>query len=78
MLLIETEGPISTLTINRPEKLNCLNWELISSLTESIKEKNNRKEIRIIILTAMGNRAFAGGADIGIFADLDPPGAERL
>jgi enoyl-CoA hydratase/carnithine racemase len=67
-----------TVTINRPQFLNTLTHELILSLTETIKEWSARKDIRLMILTGSGDRAFIGGVDVRAMMDLDPEGAERF
>ena len=78
MILTHQEGPISTITINRPEALNTLTHELILNLTTEIKNWSSEPHIRIIILTGSGDRAFVGGVDVRAMMDLDPDGAERF
>ncbi len=78
MLLTQQEGPIAIITINRPEALNTLTHELILNLTKEAKRWSAEKEIRVIILTGSGNRAFVGGVDVRAMMDLDPEGAERF
>ena len=78
MILVDREGAMVTVTINRPQFLNTLTHELILSLTETIKEWSARKDIRLMILTGSGDRAFIGGVDVRAMKDLDPEGAERF
>ena len=78
MILVDREGAMVTVTMNRPEFLNTLTHELIMDLTETIKEWSARKDIRLMILTASGDRAFIGGVDVRAMMDLDPEGAERF
>jgi enoyl-CoA hydratase/carnithine racemase len=78
MILTHQEGPISTITINRPEALNTLTHELVLNLTTEIKNWSSEPYIRIIILTGSGDRAFVGGVDVRAMMDLDPDGAERF
>lgn len=78
MLIFNQEGPIATISINRPQVLNSLNQELILGLTDSIKEWSARPEIRILVLTGSGDKAFVGGVDVHALKDLDPEGAERF
>lgn len=77
-LLISTEGNIQKITINRPEKLNALNRELIAELSDamSLAEKDN--SIRAIILTGAGEKAFVAGADISEFAHFEKAEGEKL
>lgn len=78
MILIDREGPMVTITINRPRFLNTLTHELILNLTETIKTWSADQEIRLIILTGSGDRAFVGGVDVRAMMDLDPEEAERF
>ena len=67
-ILSETQNQVLTLTINRPEKLNALNRETISELGSALDEAMNNKDVRVIIITGSGNKAFVAGADISEFA----------
>jgi enoyl-CoA hydratase len=78
MILVDREGAMVTVTINRPEFLNTLTHELILALIETFKEWSARKDIRLIILSGSGDRAFVGGVDVRAMMDLDPDGAERF
>jgi enoyl-CoA hydratase len=78
MIIRQQEGPIATLTINRPEALNTLTHELILNLTKEVNRWSAEKEIRVIILTGSGDRAFVGGVDVRAMMDLNPDGAERF
>jgi len=78
MILTYQEGPMATITINRPEALNTLTHELILHLTTEIKKWSSEQDIRIIILTGTGDRAFVGGVDVRAMMDLDPEGAEKF
>jgi len=78
MILTQQEGSIVTLTINRPEALNTLTHELILNLTKEVNRWSAEKEIRVIILTGSGDRAFVGGVDVRAMMDLNPDGAERF
>lgn len=60
---------IALLTLNRPEKLNALNYETNDRLLELLNEIEDDPEIRAIIVTGAGDRAFSAGADIHEFSD---------
>lgn len=77
-LLVHLENDISIITINRPKKLNALNKETISELHHAIKEADANKNVRAIILTGNGEKAFVAGADISEFADFDVQQAAQL
>ncbi|MBV7270119.1 enoyl-CoA hydratase/isomerase family protein [Winogradskyella luteola] len=70
-ILSEYQNGITTITINRPKKLNALNTETIQELHDAFDEANNDTDTKVIILTGSGEKAFVAGADISEFADFD-------
>jgi len=71
-ILTETKNRICTITVNRPKKLNALNRETIAELSEAVEQADRDRDIRVIILTGSGEKAFVAGADISEFADFSP------
>ncbi|MCZ4317807.1 enoyl-CoA hydratase-related protein [Aequorivita viscosa] len=69
-ILSETNNGITTITINRPKKLNALNRETIQELHNAFDEANDTSETKVIIVTGSGEKAFVAGADISEFADF--------
>lgn len=67
-IILENEKGIATIYINRPEKLNALNKATIQKLHETLKLVDENPEVRVIILTGSGEKAFVAGADISEFA----------
>ncbi len=67
-IYIEEEGAIATITIDRPKKLNALNKATIEELHSAFKELDEDYEIKVIIITGSGEKAFVAGADISEFA----------
>jgi enoyl-CoA hydratase len=67
-VLYEVRDQIALLTLNRPNKLNALNYELIDRLMELLNAIECDTTIRAVILTGAGDRAFSSGADIAEFA----------
>ena len=63
---------ILTVTINRPEKLNALNTEVIEGLRSAFHGAKNDPGVGAIILTGAGEKAFVAGADISTFPELTP------
>ena len=63
-LKVETKNKIAYVTINRPEKLNALNMEVMEELRTAFTAIKDDKEIRVAILTGAGEKAFVAGADI--------------
>lgn len=69
-LLFETNDGIATITINRPSKLNALNRETIQELHDAFLAANQDEDIKVIVVTGSGEKAFVAGADISEFADF--------
>ncbi|HUH52201.1 MAG TPA: enoyl-CoA hydratase-related protein [Flavobacterium sp.] len=67
-ILTQRENGIETITINRPDKLNALNKETILELHQAFKEADTSADVRVIIITGSGEKAFVAGADISEFA----------
>jgi enoyl-CoA hydratase len=67
-ILVATENNTAIVSINRPTKLNALNKATILELHEAFSLLEKNKEIRVIILTGSGDKAFVAGADISEFA----------
>jgi enoyl-CoA hydratase len=67
-LLVEKANHIATVTINRADKLNALNKEVINQLSKCLSALESDEETRCIILTGAGEKAFVAGADISEFA----------
>jgi len=67
LVLNEREGPVAVVTMNRPERLNALNDELIGLVVDALQVADRDEEVRAIVL-AGGEKAFAAGADIGQMA----------
>lgn len=77
-LLTALENGILTITINRPDKLNALNKDVITELSGALDEVYKNPEIRSAIITGTGPKAFVAGADITEFLMLDAAGGTAL
>jgi enoyl-CoA hydratase/carnithine racemase len=69
-VLYEKKGAIAYVTLNRPKVLNALNTPTWSDLAAAFREARDDREVRGVILTGAGERAFIAGADIGELANL--------
>jgi enoyl-CoA hydratase len=69
---VETSEAIRTVTVQRPEKLNALNTEVLRQLESAIKAASTDASLRCLIVTGAGEKAFIAGADIGELAKLTP------
>src|SRR6478736_3527824 len=66
------QGAIARITLNRPEKLNALDPEMLAALENAVSEAEQSREVRVIILAAAGEKAFCVGADILAWTALSP------
>lgn len=71
-LLYEERSGIAVLTVNRPDKLNALNDQVIAELGEASAEIASNSVIQGVLLTGAGPKAFIAGADIAQLAEQDP------
>jgi len=72
LLLVDEDAGIVTLTLNRPEVMNSLNFPLLYALRDQIESYRFRTDIRVIIITGSGAKAFCAGADLKERATLSP------
>jgi enoyl-CoA hydratase len=70
-LLVDTKEKIAIVKINRPDKLNALNFETLSELQAVFNELKTNPEVFVVILTGNGEKAFVAGADILELNKLD-------
>lgn len=75
-VLLEAKDNIALLTLNRPEKLNALSYALIDLLMQFLDRIEDDDNIRAVILTGAGDRAFSAGADIHEFSESVHKGPE--
>ncbi len=78
LLLSDLQDGLLTLTINRPEALNALNSEVIQTLSDAIDAAAANADVRAIVLTGAGEKAFVAGADIKEFADFNGEQGKEL
>ena len=71
-LLFEVRDAVATITINRPEKLNALNAEVMAALDAALDAARLDDEVGVVIVTGAGEKAFIAGADIGELSKLTP------
>src|SRR5829696_6102385 len=71
-LLLEWQGGIAVLTLNRPERLNTLTVELVAALREVLADVRTSETTRALLVTG-GERCFCAGADISVLNDLSGP-----
>src|SRR5215207_8655538 len=76
-LLVERDGAVAVVTINRPKVLNALNTLTITELDETMRELQQDAGVRAIVLTGAGEKSFVAGADINELAVLSPAEGQR-
>ena len=76
VVLVRRAGPIVTLTLNRPDRLNAVSQAIYDRLVEELERADEDPDVRCIVLTGSG-RAFCAGADLKAHAERRPTDAER-
>src|ERR671931_1355288 len=71
-ILFTTDGHIATITLNRPHKLNAIEPAMLARLDQIAGELERRDDVRVVVLTGAGERAFSVGADINAWSSLQP------
>jgi len=77
-ILFETKDKIATITVNRPEALNALNWQTMQEIHAAFSSVKEGYEIGGVIITGAGEKSFVAGADIKELATKDPVGAKEF
>ncbi len=77
-VLTELSDRILTLTVNRPEKLNALNAEVMEGLRSALHDAKSDPSVGAVIVTGAGEKAFVAGADIATFTSLAPATAKEF
>jgi len=74
---LEPKEEIAIIKINRPEALNAMNADVINELSRTIDIVGNDDDIKVIIITGVGERSFCAGADIAYMVNINPIEAEK-
>jgi enoyl-CoA hydratase len=77
-ILTSLENNVLTITINRPDKLNALNADVFTDLNDAVDEVEKNLEIKSVIITGAGPKAFVAGADITEFSSFNKEQAMAL
>ena len=77
-ILLQTENAVMTITINRGSQLNALNSETIDELNKALSLADVNPDVRVILLTGSGEKAFVAGADIKEFAHFSVSEGQML
>ncbi|WP_085521938.1 enoyl-CoA hydratase-related protein [Tuberibacillus sp. Marseille-P3662] len=63
-ILCEINNHVATITLNRPEVLNCFNFEMLEQLESTVQNIATDKDVSVVIITGAGEKAFSAGADL--------------
>ncbi|MDI6813976.1 MAG: enoyl-CoA hydratase-related protein [Desulfitobacteriaceae bacterium] len=77
-VLLERQGSIAILTLNRPKALNALNSSTLEDLSQALDDIVHDPALRVVIMTGAGDKAFVAGADISQMRDFTPLEARRF
>jgi len=77
-LLLEKNGAVAVLTINRPKALNALNSDTLSEMSTVLDELGRDSSVKVVILTGSGEKAFIAGADISQMKDFNAMEGRRF
>ena len=71
-ILVEREGRVAILTVNRPDKMNALNEQVRTDMLETLGQIETDDGVGVVVITGAGEKSFIAGADIGEFAGRTP------
>ena len=77
LLTVKNEEGICTVKINRPEKLNAMNTDVAKEIITTFKDLDKDDNVKVIILTGEGDKAFSAGADIEYMSKISAEESER-
>lgn len=63
-LILERNGAVATLVLNRPERRNALSWALVGEIRAVVAELRDDDGVRVVVITGSGTKAFCAGADL--------------
>lgn len=78
LIMYEKSEGIATVTLNRPEALNAFSKEVIEEVLHALEDARNDENVRVVVLTGAGDRAFSAGADIKAMIGMNSQRAREL
>ncbi|MFS0864078.1 enoyl-CoA hydratase-related protein [Fredinandcohnia sp. 179-A 10B2 NHS] len=63
-VLYQVENHIATITLNRPEAMNCFNYEMLKNLESVVEDIRSNPDVRVVLITGAGEKSFSVGADL--------------
>lgn len=77
-LQVEVCEAVAVVTVNRPQAMNAMTLETLQELASAVRRLDELPDVRAIVITGAGQKAFIAGGDIAMLKDLDPCGAREL
>lgn len=71
VVLTDQQGPVLTITINRPDARNALDGEVLQGLVDALRSADTDPDVRVVVLTGAGEKVFCAGADLAGAFDQD-------
>src|SRR4249920_3605847 len=72
LVQVSIDGPVATITLNRPEKLNALTLPMLADLDAAFIAIEADAEVRVLVIKGAGPKAFSAGADVVAWSALSP------
>ena len=76
-ILVEVDGQLAKVVINRPKVMNALNRQTLTELDHALSELGANDDVRCVLVTGAGDKAFVAGADINELAKMQALGAKK-
>lgn len=77
-ILLQIQDGLATVTISREKAMNALNPDVLKELRQAVTELGANQEVRVIIVTGAGEKAFVAGADISAMSQMSPADAQEF
>lgn len=78
LIIYEKSEGIATITLNRPEALNAFSKEVVEEILQALEDIRRDENVRVVVLTGAGEKAFSAGADIKAMIGINPLKAREL
>lgn len=75
---VDREGPVATVVIDRLDKHNAFTAPMLRTLRDEVEAADRREDVKVLVITGAGDRAFSAGADLRELRDLDPASARAV